>query len=121
MKNIGIDIDGVLCDSHSFALKRFNQEHNTNYSKDDLYNYFFGKIAEEYGLKYTLDKFISYFKEDIPEYKFAEHAKSVLTKLKNSGLNLKVITARSFDLKSVSESWILNYFGENFFEDIIFL
>ena len=114
---IGIDIDGVLTDIETFLLdygSKYCVENNIPLNIAEEIDYDESKTfgwTDEQAIEFWNEYIIHYF----TEYKPREFAKEVITKLKEEGNEIYIITARNEygvpreytnDVKKLTEEWL---------------
>jgi 5'(3')-deoxyribonucleotidase len=105
---IGIDIDGVVCDTHPAILARMNAKHGTRYTKDDVSDWL-----------WVTDEGVSLYDEIIEAFKSPEFILSLPTiegavrgvSLLSAVAGVEFVTTRNPDTEIPTRDWIRAHFG----------
>jgi len=126
--NIGIDVDGVLTDIHSFNLRHAPIFFKSNYNREvvDENQYDIRDIFECAG-----DEYESYWREHLLKYVTSEPArvgaKEVIRKLRKDGHSIFIISKRVFTYRNdflgmlmrfIMRNWLWRY--KIYHEEIVF-
>lgn len=118
MKNIifAVDIDETLASAFidGKILETYTQKIGKNVHLSEVTDYYFSTTP---GLLSIYEQYLDEFHDKLPLF---ENAKKVLQNLKNRGVKLIIITSREKKYQDGTRKFLLEIFGENFFEKILF-
>jgi len=101
---IGVDIDGVICDTREKIVEVYNKEFALDYSGEDLKDYYLENTYGK-GTYSVFKKFEWYIYNESQPIKWA---KKVLDKLSLS-IKLYFITARPKEFQEVTSQWLIKH------------
>lgn len=115
---IGVDIDEVLCMTNKYFIDYFNKKYNTNYDKESIkeYNY---KSFLFHDNDFVIAELKNFIDNNLEKFEIIQNAKKVLTKFKEMGLEIVILTSRSVKLRKRTIDWLKLNFGEELFDEFL--
>lgn len=117
---IGIDIDDTICKTYPVFLDYFNQRNGTSLKFSDFKEFLPQNWIKGFEKSFVLDELTEFFKEKISFFETIEHCVEIISKLKEEGHELLIITSRWKDYEQESLDWLDKHFGLNIFEEVLF-
>ncbi len=118
---VAIDVDEVLTRTNDYFLREFNEEHGTEFKREDITDYNYLWVEKEgFNRDYVFGKLVEYVRNDLDSYDIGSDIVDVLSNLKNLGHELFILTSRDDLVKERTIEWLEKSFGKGFFDEMVF-
>lgn len=112
---IAIDIDDVLSTTSKHFIEHINNKYNINYKFHQMRDYNFNWLEN-----ISPNEIFLFLEEKLEDYEIFENAKETIIQLKQEH-ELFILTSRKEAVKARTIIWLNTHFGENLFNEIIFI